>query len=852
MAEQSNILPVLAPLSGVRVPLSRVPDPVFAQRMVGDGASLDPTSSTLLAPIDGDVVQLHAAHHAITLRHPSGVDILIHIGIDTVTLRGEGFTPMVRLGDRVSAGQGLIRFDLDHLACRARSMLTQVVVANGERVVALQLGRGELEAGRSLLFSLTLNSDDRSAAAVHRGDQHATKVELPNPAGLHARPAAVFAEAAKHYRADVRLRFQGREANGKSLVALMSLATAAGSVVELVARGPDAREALGRLAELLRQGCGEDLQAARAEAERRPSLEVERAANRAVSGELRGVTASPGLAIGRVFQWRRGALQVQERGADPASEHQRLSQALRAAERSLRELQVQSTDTARGAILAAQQELLQDPQLVDSALALIDQGKSAAYAWQTATEQSAATLAALGNALLAERAADLRDIGRRVLGELLGEVTTSVQLPEGCILIAEDLTPSETADLDRQRLRGFCTRGGGATGHVAILARSFGLPALCAIDPQALQLADGQRVILDADRGLLLTAPAPEQWAQAERDVEEAKQRAQRERTAAQQPARSADGQRIEVVANVRHAADTADALAAGAEGVGLLRSELLFEQRSSAPDEDEQIAAYAAVARCLGQDRPLVIRSLDVGGDKPLSYLPLPREDNPFLGQRGVRLSLAHPALFCTQIRAVLRATQGHRLHLMLPMVATLEEFRQARALVAEQAEQLGLAMPSLGIMIEVPSAALLAEQFAREVDFMSIGSNDLTQYTLAMDRGHAQLAQHADALHPAVLRLIGLCGDAVKRNAKWLGVCGAMASDPLAVPALLGLGVRELSVEAPAVAAVKAAVARCYLDECRALAQQLVELDTASAVRARLSEFQSRAHAARVEESV
>ena len=855
MAEQSAILRVLAPLSGVRVPLARVPDPVFAERMVGDGASLDPTSSTLLAPIDGEVVQLHAAHHAITLRHRSGVAILIHIGLDTVSLRGAGFTPMVRVGDRVTEGQGLIRFDLDQLALSARSLLTQVVVADGAEGALLSLGRGPLEAGKSVLFSLRLGEardarieppQDSLQPQTSTGDAPATSgasqrtgLRLPNPSGLHARPAAVLAKAAQQFRAEIKLAFAGKQANAKSVVSLLGLGTVEGSEIELRASGADAHQAIEVLAKLLAEGCGEDLEAARAESAK-PALPTWAEAATA-DGELAGVPASPGLAIGQIFHWRRSAISVREQGDGAAQERRQLEQAIAQAKRSLEALQHSLADAQRRAILASHQQILDDPDLLDAALGAIDQGKSAAYAWQSVVETSASTLAAMDNTLLAERALDLRDVGRRVLGNLVGEVSSPLDLPDGCILVAEDLTPSETAQLDRKNVRGFCTTGGGATGHVAILARSFGLPAICGIDPAALALSDGQTVILDGDHGLLNVAPSAGQLEQAKRQIERAQAQTERDRRAAQQPARLADGLRIEVVANVRHAADAAEALAAGAEGVGLLRSELLFDGRDTAPSEAEQFAAYAAVAACLGTERPLVIRTLDVGGDKPLSYLPMPAEDNPFLGMRGIRISLLHPQLFRDQVRAVLRACVGHRLHLMLPMVATLDEFRRARGLIEQEAAALDLPLPSLGIMVEVPSAALLADAFAREVDFMSVGSNDLTQYTLAMDRGHAQLAAQADALHPAVLRLIGLCGEAMERHDKWLGVCGALASDPLAAPALIGLGVRELSVVTPALAAVKAALSRSRLDDCRALAQTLLKLDDASAVRAELRRFQS-----------
>jgi multiphosphoryl transfer protein len=832
---------VLAPLSGLRLALSRVPDPVFAQGMVGVGVAIDPTSDTVLAPIDGEVVQLHAAQHALTLRSPLGIEVLVHVGIDSVQLRGEGFTALVAVGQAVRAGQPLLRVDLDEVAQRARSLISVVLVLPHPRLRGIEPGRGPLQAGRSLLFRLVLaDAEDAGVAPVSDLAQTLCSgpVRLPNPAGLHARPAAVLAARARDFHAELHLRLGERRANAKSVVGIMSLGSRLGDAVVVEAVGPDAAPALQALGALLAEGCGEDITAAAAGLAASPAAAAMPAAVTAADpGQgLRGVCASPGIAVGRVHRWRRATVKVDPHSAGAGVERQRLQQALHAARNQLARLQASGHDDARAGILAAHLGLLDDPDLFDSALAGIARGGSAGSAWQQAYHSAAAALAALDDPLLRERAADLEDIGERVLRCLGGHAAAPPALPADCILLAEDLSPSETAQLDRERVRGFATLGGGPTGHVAILARSLGIPALCALDAAALALEDGREVLLDADAGLLDAAPSVERLAQARAAQARARDALDEARRHAKETARTRDGVRIEVVANVRHAADAREAVANGAEGVGLLRSEFLFEERNHAPDEDEQAAAYAEVAAVLGE-RPLVIRTLDVGGDKPLPYLPLAQEDNPFLGLRGIRVSLRHEALFRTQLRALLRGAGAAKLQVMLPMVATIEELRAARALLVDEAAALGVAAPPLGVMIEVPSAALIADALAREAEFFSIGSNDLTQYTLAMDRGHAQLAGAADALHPAVLRLIGMAGEAAARHGRWMGVCGAIAADPLAVPALLGLGVTELSIPAPSVAQVKAAVARCTLADCRALAAELLALGTAAEVRARLA---------------
>jgi phosphocarrier protein FPr/phosphocarrier protein len=544
-----------------------------------------------------------------------------------------------------------------------------------------------------------------------------------------------------------------------------------------------------------------------------------------------------------VVQFRHASITVPETGGSPALERLQLDAALQESRAQIAALQTGAQSAPQRNILLAHLELLEDPDLLDAARTWIGQKKSAAFAWQSAYLQSADRLERLDgvhNAVMRERGSDIRDIGRRVLANLCQAPHTSYALPDDAIVIADDLTPSDTAAFDRSKLRGVCTRTGGATSHVAILARSFGIPAVCGIDTAALDLQNGTRVILDGTQGTLLDKPSAADIAEAKSTMLRLTALHERDLRNAAAVALTLDGHHIEVVANVRNAQEAQEAVANGAEGVGLLRSEFLFDDRATAPSEEEQTSAYTAVADAIGPQRPLVVRTLDVGGDKPLPYLPLPKEDNPFLGMRGIRVSLDHPDLLRTQLRAILRAAGHAKLHIMFPMVATLEELREAKTILAQELQLLGTSIEvQVGLMIEVPSAALMAEQFAREADFFSIGTNDLTQYTLAMDRGHPQLAKKADGLHPSVLKMVALTCEGAHAHGKWVGVCGGLASDTLAVPVLIGLGVTELSASVPAIPAIKSLIKRLALPECRALAQEILRMGTATEVRARLTTF-------------
>lgn len=854
MSDRTVRVSLKAPLSGVLVPIDEVPDPVFSGKMVGDGVSIDPISAVIVAPCDGRVAQLHASKHAVTLHTKDGLEVLIHVGLDTVKLRGQGFTPRAGVGDVVRAGDPLLEFDPEYLVQHARSLLTPLIITSMDRVVALAVpGTRLVTAGVDNVVLVTMKAgaatstppDTARTSAGVAGTDGVTRsgpLVVKNSSGLHARPAAVLASRAKSFNADVRIRRGTAEVNARSVVSVMGLEVGGGDIIEIIASGPDAEAAIAALSTAVREGLGETdtitTPTPRPPATRpTPSRPISDADSNLGLDLLRGIPASPGVVVGSTHRVRHDQLRVTEEANDPRVERRMLDDALERAKGELDELRARLESEGGGdkaAIFAAHRELLDDPDLLGIASAAIDRGKSAAFGWQQAFSQHADKLARLSNDLLAARANDLRDVGRRVLQKLAGVERAPQPYPADSILVAEELTPSETATLDRSTVRGLCSTGGGASSHIAILARALDVPLVTGIDPRALDVADGTPAVLDGAAGTLRLNPSTAEIARIhDRQITHARQR-QEQQAHARERAITLDGHRVEVAANIGGLADAEQGLGLGADGVGLLRSEFLFLDRTTPPSEDEQYDLYAACARALGRERRLVIRTLDVGGDKPLPYLPQPREENPFLGERGIRVSLSQPELFRTQVRAVLRAARDGRVAVMFPMVATVDEWRAARRMLKEEQERLGAAPIEVGIMVEVPSAAVMAEQFAREVDFFSIGTNDLTQYVLAMDRGHPRLAAAVDGLWPAVLSLVEMTVRAAKVHGRWTSVCGGLASDPQAVPLLIGLGVDELSVSPPAIPAVKAQIRRLRVSECRRLVTAALGCSTAAAVRA------------------
>ena len=656
---------------------------------------------------------------------------------------------------------------------------------------------------------------------------------VPNRSGLHARPAKVLVNLAKPFKSEIRIRYDGKQANAKSMVSVLKLGAGCGAAITLEVAGEDAELALPMLAAAILAGLGDVEQpgAAVPEADE-PGAQVPVPE---VAGIIRGIAAAPGIAIGPAFHFKAHELSLENLDAAPAggpSLDAALAEAKRQLEALYQQMQGQKL-AAEAAIFEAHIEILEDVEVLECVRELQAAGSTPARAWHTAVADQAAAIAALGDPLLSARADDLRDVGRRVLSLLLGGAEQSVAIPETpVVIVARELSPSDTASFDPERVLGFVIVEGGPTSHIAILARAMGLPAIVGAAPSVLAVAEGTRIVLNGNDGVLTVDPEPDVFERYALEQKLWLERRRRDQEQAVLPATTLDGQRVDVSANAGSPANAEAAVKLGADGIGLLRTEFLFLDRAVGPDEDEQYRVYRTIAETMGA-RPVIVRTLDIGGDKPVAYLPMKPEANPFLGERGIRLCLRQPDLFREQLRAILRAAPHGNLQIMFPMVSDLAELRQARAMVEEQRRRLDAPPVRIGIMVEVPSAALLADKFAPEVDFFSIGTNDLTQYTLAMDRGHAGLADRQDGLHPAVLRLIERTVSAAHQHGKRVDLCGELGSDAAAVPILVGLGVDELSVSVPAIPTVKAQVRTLTLACLQPLAQRALDCACAADVR-------------------
>ncbi len=802
-------------------------------------------AAELAREMGGPDVKLETAGGLDLPEHPIGTDAVLVLQAIERAWSEDGVVVLMDLGSAVLSAE--MALEMLPEARRAKVLLCPAPFIEGAVAAAVtaKLGSSAEQVAAEARGGLApktvqLGGEEAPAATTPEvfdiGEARSIRLVVPNPHGLHARPAARFVQVASAFDADVRVAkiTSGRgPVTARSLNAVATLGVGKGDEIEVLATGPEAERALEAIEELAARSFDDEV----SEPELTGALV---SVAEAPSGALAGVPTSPGVALGPARRFHPPVLEAPDRKTDdPEAELRALDEALAA---TAEEIDAQRAAVAgragayQAAIFDAHRLFLQDEMLLDPVrTAIRDRRRGAPGAWKAAVEAMTAEWEALEDEYLRARAADLRSVGLQVLAHLLGVPVPRPSLEGQGILVAPDLTPADAAGLDPALALGIATAFGGPTSHAAILARALGIPAVVGLGDGALQIAEGTPLALDGDAGLLHVDP-PADLAAGFRERRRADAEADREaRAEARAPAITLDGVPIEVAANVGSPEEIAAAIEAGCDGVGLFRTEFLFMERGQMPSEDEQEAAYRRAAESLG-GRTMVVRTLDVGADKPLAYLGQPAEANPFLGVRGLRLGLERPDLLETQLRAILRVAADHPVRAMFPMVATLEELRAARAAVSAAAESLGVPVPEglqVGIMVEVPSAALTASVLAAEADFFSIGTNDLTQYTLAADRGNERVAALSDALHPAVLRLIAATCEAAAVRGRWVGVCGELAGDALATPVLLGLGVRELSMSAPAIPGVKRAVRMVALGRAREIATRALELPSASAVR-------------------
>ncbi|MBI0423238.1 phosphoenolpyruvate--protein phosphotransferase [Acinetobacter sp. ACIN00229] len=658
-------------------------------------------------------------------------------------------------------------------------------------------------------------------------------VVLANAHGLHARPATHLVNLTKSFQGDIQVAVDdGNFVSAKSLTRLLALGCKRGQTLRFIAEPEtDAVEALDKVIQAVQEGLGEEVEPIQSsDTQEAQSSQTVKSLPKTLSTNT-GIPASSGLAFGPVHVIKPKIYQYERMGLSVKAEKEKLDIALHAVKNNIHQVIAKSEVTEIKQIFQAHLEMLDDPDLINGVYQKINLNLSAPAAWHEHIEAAAKEQAALPDRLLAERATDLRDIGDRVLAQLCGEVIIE-EPKEPYILIMYDVGPSDVARLNKDRVAGILTAVGGASAHSAIVARALGIPAIVGAGDQVLDIEQKSSLLINGDTGTFVLNPNTQQIEHAKQERELQQKIREEAECHSQEPAITLDQHQIEVAANLGKVQATAHAVECGAEAIGLLRTELVFMAHSSAPNEATQEADYRVVLDALA-GRPLVVRTLDVGGDKPLPYLPIAEEENPFLGLRGIRLTLRQPELLRQQLIALLKAADDRPLRIMFPMIGRVEEWRAAKAILDEVKAAHPCADLQVGIMIEVPSAALLAPILAQEVDFFSVGTNDLTQYTLAIDRGHPILSAEADGLHPSILQLIDHTVKAAHKHGKWVGICGELAADPKAVPILMGLGVDELSMSPNSIPLVKAQIRTLNYSQAQALAKRALVCESATAVR-------------------
>ncbi len=745
--------------------------------------------------------------------HPWGTDVIkIQQAIESV-YSDDGVIVLMDLGSAVLSAEMAREFlnpeQQTKVKLCAAPLVEGAIAASVIASTGANLETVITEAQQSLTAKLSHLETSNIAPPVELSPQLLTKhltsiLTINNPLGLHLRPAAQFVATANQFSSDIQVKNITKSSNfvnGKSINQLMLLGVKSGEQIEIEAKGNDASLFLNKIKELVANNFSEP------ESLTPQKLNFRQQKSTTTNNELRGIPASPGIVIAPVVHYQQTLPEVKTKTSkNPEIEWQKLQLALQNAQQ-----EIEGLTTGENPIFQAHLLYLDDPQLRTQAQQLIfEQQQTADRAWKTVIEQAIADYQNLEDEYLQARAIDLLDIGSRVLKILLGIGIIPLNLETPSILIAPQLTPSEVAQFNPQQVLGICTAFGSATDHSAIVASLLGIPMVVGIGAELLEITPHTPLKIDGTTGIITLNPS------SETSISEPPQ------SPTIKSAITRDGYEISVVANIIGVGDAQKAIANGAKGVGLLRTEFLYLDRMIPPTEQEQLEFYHAIAQIIAP-HPLTIRTADLGADKLPPYLNLEPEANPFLGCRGIRQSLAQPELFKTQLRAILRASSQFNLRLMLPMISSITEVRQTKQLLQQAQQELeqekvpfAPKIP-LGIMLEVPAAVIMVDRLAEEVDFLSIGTNDLTQYLMAADRTNPKVANLANGLHPALLRLIARSVTIAHQKGIKVSLCGQLASIPDAIPILLGLGIDELSINPSMIPQIIESISELSLQEVK-----------------------------------
>jgi phosphoenolpyruvate-protein phosphotransferase len=835
---------IYSPLEGTVIAIEKTSDPVFSEKMLGDGIAIRPSLAvhTVVAPFDGVIQTLNENNHALALVGEDGIELLIHIGIDTVLLRGKGFKPFVKQGDSVKKGDKLIQADFNFLVNNAPSIDTILVFTNlGEDKKLIKTTKTDVKLLEEIIIvadnnlNVSLNQELFDSSSSLSLEKNCTVINLT---GIHARPASFIMNVANKFKAKVEIKKGDKTVNAKSVISILSLGAKYQEEVKIIATGEDANEALIALEQAFKDGLGEGNEHVSATAKpkkEQATTTLIQSIDFSKEVKLKGVVASPGLVIGKSMVLKEEIIEIEEKAcADCNKERVVLEDAIASVKDKLRKDIVIAEDLDQKSkieIFNAHLTILGDEELMSSAKDFIVLGKSAAFAWRSAIKGAIDVLNSTGNKLLMERVADFKDIEKRVIKVILGIPETNISFKDGVIIVANDLVPSDLTKFD-SNVKGVILGAGSATSHVAIMLRNMGVPALVALGSSIIDMPNDINIVLDANEAFIFANLTEEQLLEIKEKQAKLNAIKQENISNSKQSAITVDGYKMHVMGNVSNAKEAKKAHELGGEGIGLLRTEFLFFNSQNAPEEAEQNNLYQEVLDAM-QGYEVTLRTLDVGGDKPLAYVEIGHEENPIMGLRGVRNYFNNQEIFLTQVRAILKTKPVMLSKIMVPMVAEVSEIIRVKEMIEAEKTKLGIKDKiQIGTMIEVPSAAIMADKIAKHVDFFSIGTNDLAQYTMAMDRGNPNLTSKLNNLHPAILKLIKITVDGGNKAGIPTAVCGAMASEIRSIPILVGLGIKELSTSMRSIPDVKALIRTLSYEKCKKVAEQAMEMESAEDV--------------------
>lgn len=813
-----------SPLKGKFVDISQVPDDAFAQKMLGDGVAFQPEEDFICAPADAFVKTIHKCLHAIVLEK-DGFEILIHIGVDSVSLKGQGFKALVRDGDFVKQGQKLIEFDRNFLAKNTPSNVVIMVIASPLEVTLKKENVTEVNL-QTKVFEATRQDTTEQKTQIKTDQKIYTQdLTISNATGLHARPAGEVATLAQSFRnTDIFIEKNYKKANAKSVVEILGLSLEYGDKVKILAVGENAEFAALEVKNFILRELKDSIT-------KEPQNQKPINFKTQEETQIKGIGIFDGIAIGKAYVLKETQFKIEQKSKLPVTQElAKFESALRHVKSALdKERHAVYGQKDREEILLAHITILEDPFLIKETEQMIEKGYSSAFAFSTAIRRAIDVLEKAGSDILRSRVADFVDLETRIISDLTGDKYGIPEFKEDTILIANELLSHHLNEFN-EHVVGIIMAEGSALSHISIMLKTLGLPSVIGAGKAVLDIPPNSDVILDSKTGTVTVNPM---------NIQEIRQKAQSLKIHRQEnlrhafePAKTKDGVQIIVSGNIGNIEQAKQSALQGGQGIGLVRTEFLFATSKKEPTEQEQYEIYQKIVD-LQNGNPVIIRTLDVGADKPIPFVPQIKEDNPLLGRRGVRTSFSNVEMLKTQLRAIMRVKPYGLAKIMIPMVTFIEEISTVARFVKEEQAKLGIDKVSLGMMVEVPAAALMAEKFAKEVDFFSIGTNDLTQYTLALDRSHPTLNFLSDSLNPSVLRMIQTIVKGAATQNKPVGVCGAIASEPAGAILLIGLGVRALSVVPSAIADIKALIRNVEIKKCEEIAQKALDCKSVAEVR-------------------